>query len=809
MNSNKKILIVFTAFFIWLGAIAQQNEYIFTPAATQQTPGKSHYYSWISHTNEGPSMSQVLAEIEFFQWLKEEYGMQLDIFAIDAGMFDGKKFTSHFNDSWFKQNYPDGLEPMKAPLKKLGAGLGIWGGPDGFGNSEQEKKERVDMFLRLAKDYNLVLYKCDAVCGTLREEKEETFVDLWKKLRKINPHLYFLNERLELEKGESVSTTHLFESRETYIDVMMKNGVTAPHHRAEPLSRLNFPDNNRLMEDHGVCLSSCLDYWEDDLVIQAFGRNSVLSPQIYANPWLLSDDEFPHLARIFNLHREYRDLLVNAISLPEDKYGFQAISRGSEQTRLLVLRNLSWDFEERTFSIGEEIGLANQGSYEVRTFHPSEKIIGKFKAGENVSVTVPPFRAVLIGVFKTAPDLGINGINYEVQKNVPGKPIEIDLLGFPGEDCMVSIQNPERFSEAVLDGADVKKMLSGKQLKIQFLGEKMEHSYHRKLITLASEELPEDARCYYEATCFAASNDALEVQSLERSGESAFEAVNKARDEFFNQPVFINRGAWDKYLFDGDLNTTFYPTQRRTWARPDQIATIVNKGSLRLDLGKEYLLDSILLITDSYYGLQPCKKAEGNDFYYSVDLKKWKQGVYLSSLKSNISIPKGEKVRYLYLPLAPYKLVEVEGYVNGEKLDCNNWKANNLFSDFNKIKFTKSWSGKSRITEITPDSYLAVAINGIHGQEGAYAAMKVDGKYYGAYDRAPSFPSNVWENYVLSTDRNYTYYLPLLPEFEGKELEIVVLGGDQCEELNIEVWQTAYPVPYQKKRLVMSKKDVQ
>lgn len=41
----------------------------------------------------------------------------------------------------------------------------------------------------------------------------------------------------------------------------------------------------RPLEDPGVCFSSCLDGWDDDLVLQAFDRCAILAPQSYANPW--------------------------------------------------------------------------------------------------------------------------------------------------------------------------------------------------------------------------------------------------------------------------------------------------------------------------------------------------------------------------------------------------------------------------------------------------------------------------------------------------------------------------------------------
>ncbi len=68
----------------------------------------------------------------------------------------------------------------------------------------------------------------------------------------------------------------------------------------------------------------------------------ILAPQIYGNPWLLRDDEFPKLARIFNLHRKYRDLLVEGMVLPEGRFGPSAVSRGDGSTRLITLRNLTW-----------------------------------------------------------------------------------------------------------------------------------------------------------------------------------------------------------------------------------------------------------------------------------------------------------------------------------------------------------------------------------------------------------------------------------------------------------------------------------
>ena len=109
------------------------------------------------------------------------------------------------------------------------------------------------------------------------------------------------------------------------------------------------------------CLSSCLDYWEDDLFLQAFSRNLILSPQLYGSPWFLRDDEFPKLARLFNLHRRYREILTKGMVLPEENYGPHAVSRGNGTTRLVTLRNLGWEPVTRTVALDGTIGLDGSG----------------------------------------------------------------------------------------------------------------------------------------------------------------------------------------------------------------------------------------------------------------------------------------------------------------------------------------------------------------------------------------------------------------------------------------------------------------
>ena len=442
---------------------AQSDKKVF-PGADEKTPSRAQYFSWINNTNEGATEEQTQINLEFFRWMQEEYGMVLDIYAFDAGAIDGKGFYGSIYSKRFKRQFPNGFDPVYQKAKQNGTRLGVWGGPDGFGDTPEEEKARIDMMVKLCRDYAFMLFKFDAVSGSLRPDKQEAFIKMMVDCRKYSPDLILLNHRLELGKGLPYATTSLWEGAETYIDVFMSNRITGTHHRVGALSRGLPPDLIRLTEDHGVCLSSCLDYWEDDLILQAFNRCLILAPEIYANPWLLRDDEFPKLARIYNLHRRFRDILVNGIMLPEEKYGPHAVSRGDDNTRFLTLRNLTWEMARYKVKLDKEIGLKDTENVELRQFHPTEKMLGTFNFGETVEVEVLPFRSCLLAASSEHIDeIGIEGCDYELVKDIQDKDVHIKLLGLPGETTDIKIITPGRkFKSARLDGKQLKGLTNGK-----------------------------------------------------------------------------------------------------------------------------------------------------------------------------------------------------------------------------------------------------------------------------------------------------------------------------------------------------------
>ncbi|KAA6300379.1 MAG: hypothetical protein EZS26_003477 [Candidatus Ordinivivax streblomastigis] len=661
--------------------------------------------------------------------------MQLDIYALDAGNIDTNNgYYGSMESERFRSRFPEGFGPLSRQAAVAGTRLGMWGGPDGFGDTPQETADRTEMVVSLFRDYNFALLKLDAACGRLRKEKTDAFDNMMTQARQYAPDLILLNHRLDLGTGMKHATTYLLGGAETYIDVLMTNDMTAPHHRAKALSRELTPGLTRLAEDHGVCLSSCLDYWEDDLILQAFNRNLILAPEIYGNPWLLRDDEYPYLAYIFNLHKQYNDILVNGIVLPESQYGPNAVSRGDGTTRFITLRNLTWEPKKYVISIDKTIGLTAKGKATVLLYHPYVYDFGSHVTGSTVEVEVLPFRSALVKVTT----------KKEMDKIIP-----------QGVTCQAPVSD-----------------------------------YHRKLAVLNETEIPSDAEAIYYATCYAADNNALEVRSLHRSGLTAIPEVQKARDAFFNQNVFRGQELWDKYLFDDDPETAFSVNLRR-----DQ--RVNGQSAFLLDLGENIQLDQLVIRTNSVTSLVPIE-AGGYVAYISSNLKDWKTISFPSDAVSFIDLSKAGAFRYFRLNRSPMRLTEVEGYRGGAKVDRSKWRASNLFRNYPGTK--KAWKADIKLDYIYPNAYLCVALEGTHGIEGAWVGFKIDGHYVGSPDRAPSFATNGEGQYPrVTSDKNYTYYLPLTGDMAGKEIEIHVLGFNNNISITPNVWVTAYPIPFNAK----------
>ena len=120
-----------------------------TEAELEKTPSQSHYFDWINSQYEGTTEAQTLINMDFFQWLHDEYGMVLDIYALDVGNIDDGPYTAgvgrlipyHYGtmqSEEFKSQFPNGFMPLVNKAAGFGGRLAVWMGPDGFGRTPEE-----------------------------------------------------------------------------------------------------------------------------------------------------------------------------------------------------------------------------------------------------------------------------------------------------------------------------------------------------------------------------------------------------------------------------------------------------------------------------------------------------------------------------------------------------------------------------------------------------------------------------------------------------------------------------------------------
>jgi hypothetical protein len=739
------------------------------PGAQQETPSRAQYFSWINNTNEGSTEAQTIANLGFFAWLRDTYGMQLDIYAWDAGNLDGAGGYGSMGSERFKANYPHGWKPIADRAAAIGCRLGLWGGPDGYGDTPEKAAARRELLVSLCRDLHFELFKFDGVCGQLRKDKQDEFVATMIGCRTYSPDLIVLNHRLNLGKGLPYVTTNLWEGAETYIDVHMANHGTATHHRAGALAR-GLPDQlNRLLEDHGVCLSSCLDGWDDDLVLQAFNREMVVAPEIYGNPWFLRDDEFPKLARIYNLHRRYRSILVSGMRLDEKAYGPLAVARGDASTRIITLRNLGWTPVTYQVHLDAGIGLSQPGDVELWRFHPHERLLGRFHQGETVPVDVAPFRScLLLASTAGSAELGVSGCDADIISDLPGRPAVLTLLGLPGTTASVTL-HPGRLpvTAATLDGVPLPGSPQA-AFTVSFPGQALSKPWHRKLADLTACPVPADAEALFEATSFAADSECLELRSLQRAGRTRFPAVQAARDAFTGQALLRSRGCTDRVLFDGDLTTPWAvaPDPFRGGVTLD--ARVVRQ--LRLDLGVPLHLDSLVIHAASGELAGPVE--------CSADLATWSPATITPrGQELVITPPAGQAIRYLRMDRGTLQPTEIDGIAAGKPVARDGWRASNLGPAYRLHPAESAWSATVQIDEAAPGSYLCIALDGEHGIDGAVVAARLNGVPLGCPDRAPSFNSNVWEHdgQLRRAKSDYTFYLPVTPGMVGAQVAIVAL----------------------------------
>ncbi len=224
---NKITLIILLTLLFGSVPLCQPGQSVVTdqeavyPGADERTPSYSQYFSWINNTNEGSTEAQTLANLDFFKWLHDEYGMVLDIYVISAGAIDKAGRYGTMDSDAFRSQFPNGFGPIYQKAKSMGTRLGTWGGPDGFGDTPEEEQARIDMMVELCRDYEFILLKFDGVVGGLRTEKQDAFVRMMTECRKYSPDLILLDIEMPRMDGYEFATHVRNDARFSDVPIIM------------------------------------------------------------------------------------------------------------------------------------------------------------------------------------------------------------------------------------------------------------------------------------------------------------------------------------------------------------------------------------------------------------------------------------------------------------------------------------------------------------------------------------------------------------------------------------------------------------
>ncbi len=745
------------------------------------TPSVPQYFSWINNTNEGSTEKQTLINLDFFKYLQDTYGMNIKIYAWDAGNFDGaSEGYGDVNSKKFRSQYPEEYRNVVEKANELGIRMGLWGSPDGYGDTEETEKERFDFFVHLCRDHGFALFKLDGVCGHLRPEKAGVFAQMLQECRKYSPDLIVLNHRLEFYEAEEFVTTYLWNGVETYVDVLSCNQNTAMHNRSFMFTRGHTDNLERLAEDHGVCISSSIDYFEDELIYQAFNRSLILAPEIYGNPWLMRDDELAKLARVYNLHSRNAKILVNGMLLPES-YGANAVSRGSDKKRFISTGNNSWSTVKIKVNIGEETGIKTDMPVAVNLHHPYEKHIGIFRMGDTVEIELMPFRATLIELAEIGEaEPMLTGCEYEIVKEEKnGVPLEVKYLRSEGGEIKLLCSGKETYF-ADIDSIDIIEKAP------QFI------------CSLDNENIrPKNGELLYESAMYSIDNDSLESRSLKRSGDTAIEQVRAAREAFFSQEHYKLRGCEAKNMFDGNPDT-FFDSQSKTYLDENQR---ICGGCLRVDFGREIDCDKVEI--EFFSGDYATREVETQKVpmvaEYSSDLMNWQStGMVNMSVSDDdftakiirftahtlydlhgkkvvASYPVNNFLRYLRVENPVDRIYSVRLIKNGEVIDTKDAFANNMQAHYRHKKVYADKYQTITLPDYRSGSSIAVAVEGLHGEECVYCTAEINGRLCGFPKRAPDYRANQWEHAVCGSDKNNTFFLELPDGMQGKKITIHAL----------------------------------
>ena len=792
------------------------------------------YFDWLCHDNSGPLESEILANFAALKRLREMYGLQFDIYNSDAGLVESQGTYFPQFKARFDQRFPNGLRTIADASARLGMKLGLWIGPDGFGETPASMAARRNQLVDWVKDFNVGLFKLDTVVSALAhedkyilEKKYQSLADALAEARRLDPSFVAINHRInDSPYMLTITDCLLWKGEETYIDVHIANMTAALYNRSASIGRELtsefFKTPFRQFEDHGICFNSSVEKWADDLVAQAFGRASVLSPELYGTFFFLPDDDYPRLARLIQLHKRSQSMLKQAFPLAGGD-----IAHGDGRSSLLVLRNSTWGYQTKIVRLDGSIGLATAAGspLTIRQRYPHEFLISNLgtKAGESLRVELEPFALRMIQVDVGLPDEPyLGGVPYEIVPGPIAESFDVTLLGDPGRDAEISFHSFGGRS-VVSDGRSV-NAAEGQPWRIRFPGRPPAGKPFSRARDFA--DAPPggiDGSYLAELAKFTVDDDALELREMDALARapSALPEIEACR-EYMRRKVITAEGS-ARNAFDDDPATRWSDGYARRSEFTGSPAPYRSDASLwRIDLAgltdlRKLALHIVRRTEDGFLGAVET----------SADLKTWARADGLSLEKAQgiplftelrqrgrrikifdvevgdntpvqieVPLPPGQS-RYVRIRGRNFSVSEIVGYdAQGRKVDRTRWHATNLFGETPRPGRVLKAEHALSPGDVRPGQEFAVAVHSGPAKfdpvDGAYVAAVVDGKVVVPRHRAPAYPYHnyEWNSSWLKTEKlgGMTFRLPIREEWTGKTVEFyVILFGEGVDAARAEL----------------------
>jgi hypothetical protein len=811
------------------------------------------YFDWLCHDNSGPLESEILANFAVLKKMKALYGLQFDIYNSDAGLVEsmGTYFPQY--KPIFEKRFPRGLRTIADASKELGMRLGLWIGPDGFGETPQSMEARKRQLISWVKESNVGLFKLDTVVSALRhenkyilEKKYQALMDALSEIRQIDPRFVAINHRVNNSPYMlTITDCILWKGEETYNDVHITNRDAWLYNRVcasrRDLSTLFYNTPFRLFEDHGLCFNTNIEKWEDEFITQAFGRASVISPEMYGTFFFLRDKDYPKLARLIQFHKQSQDILKKIYHLEEGD-----IAHSNGKSSLIVLRNMTWERATKTIPLDKRIGLniSNGTSITIRQRHPFEYTYSgqgeDYRAGSVFSVILEPFEIKLIQIDAEHPkESMIAGIPYEIIPYPDHENYDVELLGEPGKEYELTLYNFEGKDLRWVDKSPVfPTEKERKRLRIRFPGDPIKRNYFAPLGEFAKLPCEAVAGEYLaELAKFTIDDNALEIREMEhlKKNPSRFPEVEACRSYMWDK--VIQTHTYDRNAFDGDHSTRWsdgYPMRSPFTGTPRPYRS--DTSLWRIDMGDHVDLRKLELLI-----VRRTEDAHINSVELSSDLRNWVKiedietsGLHeipffqeLRRRRGNIRIydvqasderpvriavefPENRS-RYIRIHGRNFSVSEIFGYDGkGKKISRQKWHATNFYGLTTEPK--RILKLNHSLTDHWPGQEFAVAVYAgdkkFHPVDDVYVAVLVGGEIVIPRHRAPSYPYHnyEWNSWWLKEQglSGMTFRVPSRPGWTGKDIEFfILLFSENTTNVKAKLFLVTPEKPFQKRTLTV------